>query len=78
MSGNEQNMNDNPPLDRWRVDAVLEPDRPLWGLPQIAQVAGVGIDTVRRWHLETDAPISKPGGRYFTMRRALMQWLRAR
>ena len=24
--------NDVPPLDRWRVDEVLEPNRPIWGL----------------------------------------------
>lgn len=72
-----RNYDDNPPLDRWRADEVLEPDRPLWGLPLIAQIAGVSIDTVRRWHKDTDAPISKPGGRYFTTRRALMAWLRS-
>lgn len=69
---------DLPPLDRWRLDEVLEPDRCLWGLPQIAQAAGVSVDTVRRWHRNTDAPISKPGGRYFSQRTALIRWLNAR
>lgn len=77
MSGNEQ-TNDNPPLDRWRVDEVLEPDRHLWGLPEIAQAAGVSIDTAKRWYQKTDAPISKPGGRYFSTRAALLSWLHAR
>ncbi|RNI20990.1 MULTISPECIES: DNA-binding protein [Paracoccus] len=69
---------DHPPLDRWRADELLEPDRDLWGLPAIAKAAGVSIDTVRRWHLHTDAPISKPGGRYFSTRNALRGWLLAR
>jgi len=69
---------DAPPLDRWRADEVLEPDRQLWGLPEIARVAGVSIDTVRRWHRKTDAPISKPGGRYYSTKSALKNWLHAR
>lgn len=71
-------MTDHPFLDRWRVDALLEPDRPLWGLPQIARCAGVSVDTVRRWHRRTNAPIGKPGGRYFAWRSELLAWLRTR
>lgn len=73
-----QEKNDLPPLDPWRVDEMLEPDRALWGLPEIANAARVSVDTVRRWHKGTQAPISKPGGRYFAMRGELMAWLRAR
>ncbi|PTE15986.1 DNA-binding protein [Fuscovulum blasticum DSM 2131] len=71
-------MPTRPPLDPWRLDEVLEPDRMLWGLPAIARAAGVSEDTARRWHRHTDAPITKPGGRYFAQRRALLAWLRAR
>lgn len=67
-----------PPLDRWRLDEVLEPDRHLWGLPEIARVAGVSIDTVRRWHRDTNAPITRPGGRYYSTRAAMTSWLSAR
>lgn len=71
--------NDNlPPLDTWRADEILQPDRQLWGLHQIAAAAGVSIDTARRWSQKTDAPISKPGGRYYSTRKALMSWLNAR
>lgn len=72
------NPNEKPALDRWRADEMLEPDRHLWGLPEIARAAGVSIDTVRRWHRRTDAPITKPGGRYFSTREALKRWLGAR
>lgn len=67
-----------PSLDRWRLDKVLEPDRPLWGLSEIARMAGVSVDTVRRWHRRSDAPISKPGGRYYSTRNAMKSWLAAR
>lgn len=69
---------DLPNLDRWRLDALLEPDHQLWGLPAIAQSSGVSIDTVRRWYEKTDAPISKPGGRYYSTRNAMRRWLCAR
>lgn len=78
MSSNEAKPAHLPPLDLWRLDEVLEPDRHLWGLPEIARVAGVSTDTVRRWHQKTNAPISKPGGRYFSTRRAMISWLNAR
>lgn len=78
MSSNNKKLDTLPPLDRWRLDDVLEPDRQLWGLPEIAQAAGVSIDTVRRWYRGTDAPISKPGGRYYSTRNAMRGWLNAR
>lgn len=78
MNRNDAKPNDMPPLDRWRLDKVLEPDRHLWGLPEIARVAGVSIDTVRRWYEKTDAPISKPGGRHYSTRRAMLRWLSSR
>ena len=70
---------DNPPLDRWRVDEMLEPEQMLWGLPAIAKAARVSEATARRWaNGGAGAPISKPGGRYFSQRSELMAWLRAR
>lgn len=78
MSSFDMKATDMPPLDRWRLDEVLEPDRHLWGLPEIARVAGVSIDTVRRWYHKTDAPISKPGGRYYSTRVAIKNWLKSR
>lgn len=75
---NEKIMSDRPPLDKWRADELLNPDRHLWGLPAIANAAGVSIDTVRRWYDSTDAPITKPGGRYYSTRSAILNWLNAR
>ena len=45
MSANPE----RPPLDRWRADALLDPERKLWGLPLIAEALGVSIDTARTW-----------------------------
>lgn len=67
-----------PPLDRWRADAVLEPNRPLWGLSAIAACLGVSVDTARRWATDPESgmPVSKPMGRWFAERSALMAWRR--
>lgn len=59
-----------PPLDRLRLDAILEPNRPLWGLGEIAACLGVSIDTARRWATDPSSgmPVSKPMGRWFAER----------
>lgn len=48
----------------------------LWGATEIAASAGVSTDTVVRWASLADCPISKPAGRYFVTRGALMDWMR--
>lgn len=69
-----------PPLDRWRADAILEPEQPIWGLPHIARVLGVSVDTARRWAKGAEVPISQPPGtgQYFAFRSELTAWLRQR
>lgn len=68
-----------PPLDRWRADKLLEPERKLWGLPHIAQVLGVGVDKARMLAHDPNVPIYRPigSGRYFALRSELMAWLRS-
>lgn len=70
---------DKAPLDRWRLDEVLEGDRKLWGLEQIAACLGVSKDTARKWanDPQSGCPISRPGGQYFAFRSQLMTWLRS-
>lgn len=70
---------EKPPLDRWRADAVLEPNRPVWGLAAIAAILGVSDDSARRWVKDPacDVPIRKVGGRWFAERQALLAWRRA-
>lgn len=69
---------ENPPLDRWRADAVLEPERKLWGLPQIAATLGVSVDTARTLAQRPEVPIFRPegAGSYFAFRNELIAWLR--
>jgi len=69
---------DFPPLDRWRVDAVLEPERKIWGLPQIAEVLGVSVDKARALARLPEVPIYRPAGSgsYFAFRSELLAWLR--
>lgn len=69
---------DRPPLDRWRADLLLEPERPIWGLPSIAKVLGVSVDTARKWAREESVPISQPDGtgQYFAFKSELVSWLR--
>ena len=68
---------DHPPLDPRRFDEMVGA-RKLWGLPAIAQVLGVSVDTARRWAKDParHLPVTRPGGRYFATRTELMQWLR--
>ncbi|QRZ15391.1 DNA-binding protein [Paracoccus methylovorus] len=74
----KQGKNDMPPLDRWRVDAMLEPERKIWGLNQIAEVLGVSVNTARTWAQLPNVPIYKPSGSgsYFAFRSELLAWLR--
>ena len=71
---------DRPPLDRWRVDAVLEPDRGIWGLKSIASCLRVSEKTVRRWADDKSSglPVSKPMGRWYAQRDELRAWLSSR
>lgn len=69
---------DRAPLDRWRVDDVLEPNRPVWGLPAIAKILGLSIDKTRALAREPGVPIYLPEGcrQYFAFRSELMTWLK--
>lgn len=80
MSSNDKKILDNPPLDRWRLDAVLEPERKLWGLPAIAEALGVSVDKARDLAVRPDVPIYRPkgSGSYFAFRSELMAWLRGK
>ena len=78
----ENDMNDAPPLDRWRLDAVLTPppSGKLWGLPMIADALGVSIDTARRWARNPAVPIHRPvgAGTYFAFLSELRDWQRGK
>lgn len=80
MSRHDRKLTDAPPLDRWRADEILEANRPLWGLSEIAACLGVSTDTARRWANDPDSgiPISKPMGRWFAERKTLLEWRRNR
>ncbi|MBL4919316.1 DNA-binding protein [Tabrizicola sp. DMG-N-6] len=67
---------DPAPLDRWRADDVLEPNRDLWGMKSIASCLGVAVETARRWANDpaSDLPVTKPMGRWFARSRELRAW----
>lgn len=71
-------MTDLPPLDPWRADEVLAPERKLWGAETIAAFLGVSADTVYKLAKDPGCPISKPGGRYFAFKSELVIWLRTK
>lgn len=73
-----KHKHDFPTLDRWRVDALLEPEKKLWGLNQIANVLGVSIDKARDLAKHPEVPIYRPAGSgsYFALRSELLNWLR--
>ena len=69
---------DVPPLDRWRADEMLEPNRPVWGLTSIAKVIGLSVDKTRALAREPGVPIYQPEGcsQYFAWRSELLAWLK--
>lgn len=71
-------MNRLPPLDPWRADEVLAPERKLWGAETIAGFLGVSAHTVYELAKDPDCPIFKPGGRYFAVKSELSSWLRTK
>lgn len=72
-------MSSNPPLDRWRFDAITSGPERLWGLTAIAQAIGLSVDATRRLAETQRAPIYRPDGRrYFALRSELNAWLRSR
>lgn len=78
----EKPLDDAPPIDRWRLDALLE--KPvkgkLWGLPSIAAFLGVSVDTARRWARHPEVPIYKPAGTssYCAFQNELREWQRTK
>ncbi|EPX85373.1 hypothetical protein [Salipiger mucosus] len=67
----------NPPLDRWRFDAITTGPEKLWGLSAIATAIGVSVDKARRLARLPDCPIYRPDGqRYFALRSELNAWLK--
>lgn len=78
---------DKPPLDRWRFDEAVDgtlyegvPRGKLWGLPQIARVLGVSVDTARKWARDPAVPIYQPEGtgQHFAFSSELLAWLKAK
>lgn len=71
-------MQDKPTLDRWRADAILEPEQKLWGLAQIAKVLGVSVDKARELAKNPAVPIYRPegSGTYFAFRSEVIAWMR--
>lgn len=70
---------ETPPLDRWRFDEVVEPSRPIWGLPAIAKVLGLSISKTRALAKRQDVPIYLPPGcsQYLAYKSELLAWIRA-
>ncbi|WP_198672250.1 helix-turn-helix transcriptional regulator [Pseudogemmobacter bohemicus] len=77
---NVAEISDQPLLDRWRVDEILEPNRPIWGLDNIARVLGLSRDTVRKLAKMPGVPIYQPegAGSYFAFRSELLDWLKSK
>lgn len=62
------------------IDAILEPDRKLWGLPMIAEALGVSVSKARDLASQPSVPIYRPAGSgsYFAFKSELMAWLRGK
>lgn len=71
-------MNNHPPLDSWRFDAVTAGPEKIWGQEAIAKAIGKSVASVRRYADRPDVPIYRPGGKYFALRSELNEWLRSK
>ncbi|TNH41288.1 DNA-binding protein [Paracoccus haeundaensis] len=80
MNAHSNRFDRQPPLDSWRLDAILEPERKLWGLPMIAETLGVSVSKARDLASRPEVPIFRPegSGSYFAFRSELMAWLRGK
>jgi hypothetical protein len=67
----------SPPLAPVRIPPLPRVEK-LWGAQRIADVLGVGVDTVVTLARRADCPIYQPSGRYFALRSELDQWLRTK
>ncbi|NTJ00273.1 DNA-binding protein [Agrobacterium rhizogenes] len=71
------NQKDIPPLDRWRLDALLAPPKILNTAQAIASRIGVSPDFVRNVLInEPDSPVKKIGGRYFAVESELINFFK--
>lgn len=64
-----------------KFDALVDgrlatPGRPVWTLPAIGHLLGIGVDGVRALMREPGCPIQHKGGRYYVYPDALERWLR--
>ncbi|SLN20081.1 hypothetical protein ROJ8625_00713 [Roseivivax jejudonensis] len=74
-----RSVRENPPLDRWRFDAITTGPEKLWGLSTIASAIGVSVDKARRLAHLDHVPIYRPDGEsYFALRSELNAWLRTK
>ncbi|KEP68534.1 hypothetical protein DL1_11460 [Thioclava dalianensis] len=70
-------MSKHPPITAERFDQTFMATEKLWGLEAIAAACGVSVQTVRRWHRQGLAPITKPDGkRFFAFRSEIINWLK--
>jgi hypothetical protein len=69
---------DLPPIDRWRLDALLAPPKILNTAQAIASRIGVSPDFVRNVLVnEPESPVRKIGGRYFAIESELIDFFRS-
>ena len=57
-------------------DAITDRSRPVWTLPAIGQLLGIGVDGVRALMKEPGCPIQHRAGRYYVYADDLERWLR--
>lgn len=80
MTEQQQKKAGFPMAETVLIDAMLEPERKLWGLPMIAAFLGVSVDKARDLAQTEGVPIYRPAGSgtYFAFRSELLAWLRGK
>jgi hypothetical protein len=72
-----ETMVNEPPIDPWRFDALVDSPKIIWGADAIARRLRVSADFVRdRLAKLPGTPIMKKAGRYCVVESDLVAWFR--
>lgn len=65
-------------IDDIKLNEINLREEAVWGAARIAFLASCSVDFVYTMANDPTCPISKPGGRYFTLKTPFIRWLTAK
>ncbi len=64
--------------EKIKLNEINLREESVWGARNIAYLAGCSVDFIYTMANDPDCPISKPGGRYFTLKTPFIRYLTAK